>query len=90
VQQDDDALAFERRRLAGPDAIADPVGKAAPTGIDRVELAWARAPSGCGGDARVCRTTRGFLLLPPDGVRALSGDARMAARRWAAPIGGRG
>jgi glycosyltransferase involved in cell wall biosynthesis len=48
------------------------VGKAAPTGIDRVELAWARHLLSAAPDLHgLCRTTRGFLLLPPDGVRML-------------------
>jgi hypothetical protein len=48
------------------------VGKAAPTGIDRVELAWARHLLSAAPDLHgFCRTTRGFLLLPPDGVRML-------------------
>lgn len=48
------------------------VGQAAPTGIDRVELAWADHLLAANPDMRaLCRTTRGFLLLPPKGVRAL-------------------
>lgn len=48
------------------------VGRAAPTGIDRVEHAWAEHLLAVNGEMRgICRTTRGFLLLPPDGVRAL-------------------
>jgi hypothetical protein len=46
--------------------------RGAPTGIDRVELAWAAHllsvnPRGMA----LCRTTRGFLLLGPDGMRRL-------------------
>jgi hypothetical protein len=45
------------------------------------------APSGKNPEMRgLCRTTRGFLLLPPDGVRALVTEMRMVARRWAGPI----
>ncbi len=48
------------------------VGQAAPTGIDRVELAWAEHLLTVNPQMRgICRTTRGFLLLPPDGVRVL-------------------
>lgn len=48
------------------------VGQAAPTGIDRVELAWADHLLTVNPQMRgLCRTTRGFLLLPPKGVRAL-------------------
>jgi glycosyltransferase involved in cell wall biosynthesis len=48
------------------------IGHAAPTGIDRVELAWAEHLLAENPRMRgLVRTTRGFLLLPPDGVRAL-------------------
>jgi glycosyltransferase involved in cell wall biosynthesis len=48
------------------------VGRVAPTGIDRVEHAWAKHLLASNPEMRgLCRTTRGFLLLPPDGVRAL-------------------
>ncbi|MCU4652265.1 glycosyltransferase [Roseibacterium sp. SDUM158016] len=48
-------------------------GRGVPTGIDRVELAWLdRLASTGGGLQCLCRTTRGFLLLPPEGGKALS------------------
>ena len=48
------------------------VGQAAPTGIDRVEQAWAAHLLSAASDVHgLCRTTRGFLLLPPEGVRRL-------------------
>jgi glycosyltransferase involved in cell wall biosynthesis len=56
------------------------VGQAAQTGIDRVELAW--ADHLLDGNPRLrglCRTTRGFLLLPPDGARALVSEMRGGA-----------
>ncbi len=48
------------------------VGQSAPTGIDRVELAWAEHLLSANPDLKgLCRTTRGFLLLPSDGVRSI-------------------
>ncbi len=47
------------------------VGRSALTGIDRVELAYLREAltSGCG--HYLCRTTRGYLLLGPQGAQCL-------------------
>jgi glycosyltransferase involved in cell wall biosynthesis len=53
------------------------VGRGAPTGIDRVELAWAQHLLVVDPRARaLCRTTRGFLLLGPEGMRRLVGLVR--------------
>jgi glycosyltransferase involved in cell wall biosynthesis len=59
------------------------VGRGAPTGIDRVELAWADHLISANPNARfLCRTTRGFLLLSPEGGRLL-----MALMRGEATLG---
>ncbi|MDG4646981.1 glycosyltransferase [Roseibacterium sp. SDUM158017] len=47
-------------------------GRGAPTGIDRVELAWFDHLSAANSWLMcLCRTTRGFLLLPPGVARAI-------------------
>ncbi|MEM6390654.1 MAG: glycosyltransferase family 1 protein [Pseudomonadota bacterium] len=60
------------------------VGRAAPTGIDRVELAWAHhllhGPSPA---FALCRTTRGFLLLDRTGMERL-----LALAKGDVPLGG--
>jgi glycosyltransferase involved in cell wall biosynthesis len=48
-------------------------GRGAPTGIDRVELAWFDHLAVANPRLRcLCRTTRGFLLLPADAGRSLA------------------
>jgi glycosyltransferase involved in cell wall biosynthesis len=92
----DGARAFQSGVWIDLTRILTRVGQAAPTGIDRVELAWARhLLENSRGLHGVCRTTRGFLLLRPDGIRALlsmlseAGAGTMRADRWSR-ITGRG
>jgi glycosyltransferase involved in cell wall biosynthesis len=90
------ARAFERGVWIDLTRILTRARQTAPTGIDRVELAWARHLLDAAEDVRgLCRTTRGFLLLPPDGIRAvvdmLSGvDPGRAHADWWSRITGRG
>ena len=64
------------------------VGQAAPTGIDRVELAWADHLLTVNPQMRGALPPRrgGFFLLPPKGrARACRPDGATAAPGWAAP-----
>jgi glycosyltransferase involved in cell wall biosynthesis len=70
-------------------------GRGAPTGIDRVELAWTDHLVSANPATRfLCRTTRGFLLLSPEGGRALAdilrGEARLGPADLWSRMTGRG